>query len=64
MKEESTDLSEVEWPVDDQIKDMEARLEACLEARLEARLEVLRTIKMQEDRVKEEKASCHSVQDS
>jgi hypothetical protein len=39
-KEDSTDFSEVEWPVDDQIKDMEARLE------------VLRTIKEQEEKVK------------
>jgi hypothetical protein len=38
--EDSTDFSEVEWPVDDQIKDMEARLE------------VLRTIKEQEEKVK------------
>jgi len=39
-KEDSTDFSEVDWPVDDQIKDMEARLE------------VLRTIKDQEEKVK------------
>eukprot|EP00435_Cladocopium_sp_Y103_P070748 s785_g36.t1 len=42
-KEETTDFSEVEWPVEDQITDMEARLE------------VLKTIKAQEDKVKQEK---------